>query len=254
MEFGQAIVRKPGRSVVGGLSSAGLGLPDHSLLIQQHRHYCEALQTCGLGITVLPPLEAFPDSCFVEDTAVVNSNLAILTRPGALSRRGEVGAVASTIRDIFPAVEAILSPGTLEGGDVLQVGSRYFVGLSERTNRVGAARFQVLEAKFGYEVIIVPLREMLHLKTGVNALDAHTLLVSGEFAKSDIFSEYDCIEVDPAEAYAANCLNLNGTVLLPAGFPRIGQQIRDLGYPVIEVEMSEFRKLDGGLSCLSIRF
>ncbi|MHA1619698.1 MAG: dimethylarginine dimethylaminohydrolase family protein [Promethearchaeota archaeon] len=254
MEFNNAIVRLPGKSVVNGLSTSNLGSPDFSRLLRQHHQYQKVLESCGVKLVVLESLEAFPDSCFVEDTAVVNSELAILSRPGAPTREGEVNEIAPTIHHLFPHVEHITATGTLEGGDVLLIGNTYYVGLSERTNREGANQFRALEEDVGYDVEILSLKDMLHLKTGVNAVDDHTVLVSGEFRSSSLFQDYDRIEVFPKEAYAANCLNINGTVIIPMGFPQIHGQLEDHGYVIKTVEMSEFQKIDGGLSCLSLRF
>ncbi len=254
MKCKRAIVRQPGRSVINGLSTSNLGLPDFPLLLQQHNHYRRILESCGVELIVLDSLEAFPDSCFVEDTAVVNPDLAILTRPGASTREGEVKEIAPTIRHLFPRVEQIFAPGTLEGGDVLLIGNSYYVGLSDRTNREGTNQFRALEEDVGYGVEIVPLKELLHLKTGVNAVDDHTVLVAGELRSSPIFETYDRIEVPLEEDYAANCLNINNTVIIPAGFPNISQRLQEYGYRIKTVEMSEFQKIDGGLSCLSLRF
>ena len=254
MKCKRAIVRQPGRSVINGLSTSNLGLPDFPRLLQQHNQYRRILESCGVELIVLDSLELFPDSCFIEDTAVVNPDLAILTRPGASTREGEVKEIESTIRHLFPRVEQITALGTMEGGDVLQIGNQYYVGLSARTNREGANQFRAFEEDVGYGVEIVPLKEMLHLKTGVNAVDDHTVLVAGEFRSSPIFAAYDRIEVPLEEAYAANCLNLNGTIIIPAGFPNILRRLQEHGYRVKTVEMSEFQKIDGGLSCLSLRF
>ncbi|MHA1674860.1 MAG: dimethylarginine dimethylaminohydrolase family protein [Promethearchaeota archaeon] len=253
MKCKRAIVRQPGNSVINGLSTSNLGLPDFPRLLQQHHQYRSILESCGVELIILDSLEAFPDSCFVEDTAVVNPNLAILTRPGASTREGEVKEIESTIRHLFPRVEQITAPGTLEGGDVLLIGNRYYIGLSERTNLEGANQFRALEEDVGYSVEIVPLKEMLHLKTGVNAVDEHTVLVAGEFRSSSLFEAYDRIEVQMEEAYAANCLNINGTIILPNGFPNILDELQNQGYRVKTVDMSEFQKIDGGLSCLSLR-
>ena len=254
MNFKIAIVRIPGKSVINGLSEAGLGKPDYEILLQQHREYCKTLEYCGINLIRLPPIEEFPDSCFVEDTSVVNKELAVITRPGALSRRGETEHIAPIISEHFNVVKMITSPGNLDGGDILQIGKRYFVGLSKRTNIKGATQFQKFQEEVGFNVSLIPLREFLHLKSGINALDSKTVLTAGEFINSSSFAEYDQIIVPSSESYAANCLNINGTIIIPAGFPQLLQKIRDRGYVTKEIEMSEFQKLDGGLSCLSIRF
>jgi len=254
MNFKVAIVRIPGESVVNGLSEAGLGKPDHEILLQQHQEYCKTLEFCGINLIQLPPIEKFPDSCFVEDTAVVNKELAVITRPGALSRRGETEHIAPIINEHFNVVKMITPPGYLDGGDILQIGQRYFVGLSKRTNLEGATQFKKFQEEAGFSVSMIALREFLHLKSGINALDSKTVLTAGEFINCSSFTDYDQIIVPRSESYAANCLNLNGTIIVPAGFPQLLQKIRDRGYVIKEIEMSEFQKLDGGLSCLSIRF
>jgi dimethylargininase len=250
----EAIVRIPGKSVINGLSQAGLGKPDYEILLQQHQKYCKTLEYCGINLIRLPPIEEFPDSCFVEDTAVVNKKLAVITRPGAPSRRGEAKHIAPIIREQFNLVKMIIPPGNLDGGDILQIGNKYFVGLSKRTNLEGATQFQKFQEEVGFDVSMIALQNFLHLKSGINVLDSKTVLTAGQFIKSSAFNEYDKITVPKSESYAANCLNLNGTVIIPAGFPQLLQKIRDRGYITKEIQMSEFQKLDGGLSCLSIRF
>lgn len=249
-----AIVRIPGESVINGLSEAGLGKPNYELLLQQHREYCKILEYCGINLIRLPPIEEFPDSCFVEDAAVVNKELAVITRLGAPSRRRETEHITQIIHEHFKVVKMIISPGTLDGGDILQIGKRYYVGLSKRTNIEGATQFQKFQEEVGFTVSMIYLRDFLHLKSGINALDNKTVLTAGEFINSSSFVEYDKIIVVHSESYAANCLNINRTLIIPAGFPQLLQKIQDRGYVTKEVEMSEFQKLDGGLSCLSIRF
>ena len=254
MDFKFAIVRIPGRSVINGLTEAGLGKPNYEKLLRQHQEYCKTLESCGLHLIQLPPLEMFPDSCFVEDSAVVNKELAVLTRPGALSRRGETEYIAPIINKNFKIVKKIYSPGTLDGGDILQIGKKYFVGLSKRTNIEGATQFKTIQDEVGFTVSFIHLRDFLHLKSGINALDNKIVLIAGELINSPFFIEYDQIIVPSSESYGANCLNINGTIILPANFPQLLQKIRNLGYVTKEIEMSEFQKLDGGLSCLSIRY
>lgn len=257
MEFRNVIVRTPGRSITDGItSSPELGKPDYHLALEQHRDYIRALESCGVNVTVLEPLEEYPDSCFVEDTAVITRNCAIITNPGAPSRKGEVQFMAKVLKGFFPEdrIEFIRSPGTLEGGDVMMVGDHFYVGLSARTNQEGIDQFLSILRRHGLSGSHVPLREVLHLKTGVNYIENNNLLVSGEFVDSPEFSRFNRIVVPPEEAYGANCIWVNGTVIVPKGYPTVEGSIRDLGYPVITVDTSEFRKIDGGLSCLSLRF
>jgi dimethylargininase len=253
-EFSEALVRKPCRNMAMGLSTAGLGRPDYEKALAQHAAYVEALRDCGLAVQVLEADEAFPDSVFIEDAAVLSGKAAVVTRPGAPSRRGEETAVAQALRSSYPHLETISAPGTVEGGDVLRAGDHFYVGHSGRTNAEGIRQLTAILAKYGYPVTAVPLRGVLHLKTGIAYLENDRLLACGEFLDHPLLSGFEIVPVDPAEAYAANSLWLNGRVLVPAGFPRTQAAVARLGYEVVSVDVSEFRKLDGGLSCLSLRF
>ncbi len=252
--FTRAIVRTPGRSLVRGLSTAGLGPPDHERALAQHREYVGALEACGLEVTVLPPDEEHPDSTFVEDTAVVTGELAVVTRPGAPSRRGETRGMGPVLEGFFGDVVEIRAPGTLDGGDVMMVGSHAFIGLSARTDAEGARQLVHHLERHGMSGSTIPLEHVLHLKTAVACLDPHTLVASAELVAREEFRGSRVLEVDGDESYATNCIQVNGTVLVAAGFPRTRSLIEGAGYTVREVEVSEFRKLDGGLSCLSLRF
>lgn len=252
--FTRAIVRTPGRSMINGLSTAGLGLPDYEKALAQHAAYVEALETCGLGVTVLPPDERFPDSTFVEDVALLTPVCAIITRPGAPSRRGETAAMCAVLQEHYEQIEEIQPPGTVEAGDIMMVGKHFYIGLSQRTNAEGAQQMIEILEKYGFSGSTVPLKEMLHLKSGVSYLENNRLLAAGEFQTAEVFQGFDILPVPEEEQYAANSLWVNGTVLTPAGFPRTRELIERAGYPVLEVDVSEFRKLDGGLSCLSLRF
>ena len=254
MRFFKALVRRPCRSMVRGLSSAGLGPPDVGRALEQHDAYVEALRGCGLEVTVLEADEAFPDSVFVEDTAVVCPEAAVIDRPGAPSRQGEEGSVARALAGSFARLDAIVSPGTLEGGDVMRAGERFFVGLSGRTNREGARQLAALLGRHGYEVKAVPMGALLHLKTGVSYLEEGRLLAAGELAHEPEFSRFRVIPVAAGEEYAANSLWVNGRVLVPAGFPGTRRAVEAAGCETLALDVSEFRKLDGGLSCLSLRW
>jgi dimethylargininase len=203
---------------------------------------------------VLPPIEDFPDSTFVEDVAVIAGDTAIITRPGALSRRGETAVIKSDLERIFNYTEQVLSPGTVEGGDILKVGSHYYIGLSERTNQTGANQVITILKRYGFSGSVVKLKEMLHLKTGLAYLENNNLVAFGEMLSKQEFRSFNIINVEPKESYAANCIWVNGNVLVASGFPRTRDKIQEAGYSIIEVDVSEFQKLDGGLSCLSLRF
>lgn len=252
--FSKAIVRTPCRAVVNGLTSATLGVPDHAAALRQHREYVRALQACGLQVTVLPADEAFPDSTFVEDAALLTPRCAVVTRPGAASRRLETVSMREAINGFYDESECITAPGTLEGGDVMMVGEHFYIGLSGRTNIEGARQLISILEKYGMTGSVIELQEVLHLKTGVSYLENGKLLACGEFLNNPGFLDFEILPVAPDEAYAANSLWLNGTVLVPAGFPRTCATIAAAGYEVLEVDVSEFQKLDGGLSCLSLRF
>lgn len=240
--------------MVNGLSSAGLGAPDYSTALRQHRDYIDALRRCGLQVTILPPDEAFPDSTFVEDAALLTPHCAVITRPGAPSRRRETVAMRTALSGFYDQLQLIEAPGTLEGGDVMMVGRHFFIGLSQRTNKAGAEQLIGILERHGMTGSVVELEEVLHLKTGVSYLENNCLLACGEFPGKPEFKQYQILQVTPNEAYAANSLWLNGSVLVPAGNPCTSALISAAGFPVIEVDVSEFRKLDGGLSCLSLRF
>jgi dimethylargininase len=249
----KAIVKIPGESMRRGLSRAGLGRPDYPLALVQHRAYVQALEACGLDVIVLQADEALPDSVFVEDTAVLLGDCAVITRPGAPSRRNETSAIEAELVKHIPTIEHIGGRGRLDGGDVMLIDRTLYIGLSARTNQEGADQLARIAEAYAYTPVRVPLRAMLHLKTGVNYLADRRLLLTGEFVDREVFEGFQRIVVSSSEAYAANSLFLNGCVLMPAGFPETHARIDALGYPVLSVDVSEFRKLDGGLSCLSLR-
>ncbi len=255
--FNHVIVRRPCKAMVEGITS-GLypGSPEYELALDQHDAYIEALKKCDVDVTILPPDEEYPDSCFVEDPAVLTEKCAIITNPGATSRNGETHSIEETIRKFYPEerIEHICDPGTLEGGDVMMCGDHFYVGRSERTNEEGIRQFADILGKYGYSCSEVKLEEVLHLKTGVNYLENNNLLVSGEFIHKPEFQNYDRYIIPDEEAYAANCIWVNGKVIVPEGYPAVLEAVQTMGYDTIVVDTSEFRKLDGGLSCLSLRF
>lgn len=252
--FSKAIVRTPCRTVSQGITSVSLGMPDYAKALAQHADYVCALKECGLAVTQLAADEDFPDSTFVEDVALMTSECAIITRPGAASRTGETKSIAASIEQFYDSVYAIQSPGTIEAGDIMMVGKHFFIGLSERTNAEGSQQMISFLQQHGMTASLVGLDEVLHLKTGLGYLENNTLLACGEFLGKQEFKKFDIIEVDEDEAYAANSVWVNGTVLTPKGFPKTKKQIELAGYSVREVDVSEFQKIDGGLSCLSLRF
>jgi len=240
--------------MTGGLSSASLGLPDYSLAMDQHAAYVEALGKSGLDVRVLEADSRFPDSCFVEDVALCTPRGAILTNPGAPSRKGEKLAMEAVLIDFYNRLAYIEDPGTLDAGDVMMVGTHFYIGISERTNTEGADQLIAILEKQGMTGSKVPLSKMLHLKSGVSYLEENRMLVTGEFKDHPIFAGFDLLVVEPEESYAANSLWINDTVLVPAGFPSTLDRIQKAGYQALVLDVSEFQKLDGGLSCLSLRF
>jgi dimethylargininase len=226
-------------------------------VLEQHARYCQALAECGLAVTTLEADSRYPDSTFVEDTAVITDRGAILMRPGAASREGEVEAIRPAILQFFPAPLAIEAPGTVDGGDICEAEDHFFIGLSQRTNEEGARQLAAHLRNLGYMSSVVDVRAMtsiLHLKSGISYIGKNILVVMEEMAVSEQFSSYRLIRVAAAESYAANCVRVNDRVLVAAGYPGLAAAMRARGFDPLILDMSEFQKMDGGLSCLSLRF
>lgn len=251
--FSHALLRRPGPDFAQGLTTARLGPPDYDTILLQHRTYRNALQAAGLNVHELEPLPGFPDAYFVEDTAVVTPETAVITRPGALARRGEEESIAEALARFRP-LSRIEAPGTLDGGDVLQAGRVFFIGISSRTNEDGARQLAAIMARFGYESRLIPVGEGLHLKSGVNLVDGAVLLITGQLTGHPAFRDFRQILVPPGEEYAANCLRVNHRLLMPAGFPATRRELESGGLFVEELPVSEVQKMDGGLTCMSLRF
>ena len=284
--FTRAIVRPPAANFAEGLTSANLGAPNYERALKQHEAYCLALEQCGLTLTRLPPGPLHPDSTFVEDTAVLTDKCAVLTRPGAPSRAGEVASIKKVLTDFYSEMLSIQPPGTVDGGDVCEAGDHFFIGVSERTNEAGARQMADLLMPFGYTTSFVDIRGLnnmklvpgadrgpqagsplgvvaatgsvsagiLHLKSGLAWLGDNRLVVIDSLAERTELVGYDLVRVNHEETYAANCVQVNGHVLVAAGFSGLEGKLRELGYQTIALHMSEFQKMDGGLSCLSLRF
>ena len=256
-EVHRAIVRPPSANFADGLTTVDLGEPDVERALAEHQAYCHALETLGVQLTRLPADARFPDSTFVEDAAVLAPRGPVLTRPGAPSRAGEVDGIAGALESIFPHVRAITAPGTLDGGDICEAGDHWFIGISERTNEEGARQLGSFLRADGVTVSFVDIRGVpgiLHLKSGIAWLSGRRLIVIDSLKADPAFSEWEIVSVDPGEDYAANCVVVNDAVLFARGFPRLERRIIDLGYRPLLLDMSEFQKMDGGLSCLSLRF
>ncbi len=193
--FTKAIVKRPSKSLADGLTTAKLGKPDYKNALLQHSAYIAALQKCGLQVTVLDADKDFPDSCFVEDVALLTPHCAILTNPGATSRKGEVELIKKTIEEFYPNVETIQPPGLLEAGDVMMVGKHYYIGLSERTNAEGAGQLIKILNAYGMTGSTVILNDVLHLKTGLAYLENNKLVACGEFVSKTDFKQYRILEI-----------------------------------------------------------
>jgi dimethylargininase len=255
--FRRAIVRPPAGNFADGLTTVDLGTPDVATAIAQHEACCRALEDLGLALTRLPADPRHPDSTFVEDAAVLTARGAVLTRPGAPSRQGEVAGIAAAIAPFFPSPRRIEAPGTVDGGDICEAGDHVFIGVSQRTNPEGARQLAGYLAQEGKTSALVDIRgveNILHLKSGIAWLPKRRLVVIDSLAGDPAFEGWDIVRVDPGEEYAANCVAVNGAVLFPKGFPRLERRLTDLGYRLSVLDMSEFQKMDGGLSCLSLRF
>jgi dimethylargininase len=234
-----------------------MGAPILEKAQAQHEGCCEALLRCGLTLTRLQPLLRHPDSTFVEDTAVLTDRCAIIARPGAACRRGEVASIRHALSRWYPSVHEVVPPGTLDGGDVCLVGNQFFIGVSDRTNEEGARQLARVLAHEKYVSTCIDIRGVsgiLHLKSGLAHLGDNRLAAIGAIADCEALRQYEIVRVEPAENYAANCVRVNDHALLAAAYPLLEGALRALGYSVITLDMSEFRKMDGGLSCLSLRF
>jgi dimethylargininase len=252
--FKQVIVKKPASSYVNGLTTSDLGKPDYEKALEQHENYIQALAKCGVEVKILSKNEDFPDSTFVEDTGVLTPTFAVISNPGADSRNGEAKDMNNVIKEFYDDIRYIKAPGTLDGGDVLQIEDHFYIGISDRTNEEGADQLKKILESSDYKATIVPLKNFFHLKTGISYLGNSHIVVAGEFIDHPDFEQYEKIIVSPDEEYCANCIRVNDYVIIPKGFEKTKKKINDAGYHTIELNMSEFQKQDGGLSCLSLRF
>ena len=219
----------------------------------QHDDYCARLARAGLEVIRLAADPQCPDCCFVEDNAIVLDELAIVTVPGAESRRAETPAIAEALAHHRPVVRMTL-PATLEGGDVLQMGRRIFVGLTARSNAAGIEFLRQATAPHGYEVIAVEVTGCLHLKSAVTALDGETVLANPDWFDATPLAAYRMLRVDPSEPGAANVLRVRAEVWGHPGFPRTLDRLDGAGYPITPVDISEFVKAEAALTCKSLLF
>jgi dimethylargininase len=261
MQFTRAIVRPPARNFAEGLSSAADGPPDVDRALEQHAGYVQALRDLGLRVTCLEPDAMYPDGTFVEDTSIVTARGAILTRPGAASRAGEVRRMSECLSGFFPELSRIEAPGSVDGGDICDADGHFLIGVSARTNSQGAEQLAQHLARMGYTSSTIDIRAnpaLLHLKSGIAYLGGGLWVadsgIEDELRADKRIEVRDLIRALPAEAYAANCVRVNDAVLVAAGYPRMSEALRAKGCRLVHLDMSEFRKMDGGLSCLSLRF
>lgn len=251
--FTRAVARRPAPSFGQGLTTSDEGPPDFQLALEQHRAYIDVLERLGLDVVELEPLKGFPDAHFVEDTAIVGDSFAVLARPGAPERRGEEEAIAPVLAQ-FRTLESIEGPGTVDGGDVLEIGDHYLVGVSDRTNEEGAAQLGRILVAHGKTWRAMAVGSGLHLKSSIAALDDETLLVTAEYAHRTELEGWDKVVVATGEEYAANTVRVNEALLVPAGYPRTRAKLETFAGEMISLDVSEARKMDGGLSCMSLRF
>ncbi len=252
--FSHAITRKPAPNFGKGITTAvNAEPPDYEKMLAQHCAYVETLKKLGLAVTVLDPEPDYPDAHFVEDTAVVTPDVAVITRPGADARRGEIATIAPVLAD-FREIRCIEAPGTLDGGDVLMIGKHFLIGISDRTNPAGAQQLGRILEDYGNTWSAVPLASGLHLKSSLNWVGKNFMLVTRDFANLEPIAGYERIIVEPDEEYAANILPVNDVLIMPAGFPKTRKQLEKTGLEIIELDTSECRKMDGALTCLSLRF
>jgi len=258
MRFSKSIVRLPGENFSQGLTMSGSKCgPDFRRAIEQHAAYCGALAACGVDVIAMTADDIYPDGTFVEDTFVIAERVAIATRPGAKTRTGEVESVATALRRFRPGLERIEAPGTVDGGDICQVDDHFLIGLSARTNEAGAAQLAAILARHQYTSSTIDIRNhpsLLHLKSGIAYLGERRFLVAPGFPPTAELAHCDVIEVDAGEMYAANAVRVNDEILIASGFPKLASILDKRQFRVRALDMSEFAKMDGGLSCLSLRF
>ena len=253
--FTHAIVRRPADSATAGIRAIDTGAPDIALMRRHHDDYVAALRAEGATVIELDALPAYPDAQFVEDTALCLREGAIVMRPGAATRLGEAAEMAPTLRTLYDQVLTIEGPGTIEGGDILVTETEILVGRSARTNEAGIAELAERVAPWGYRVreLFTP-PGVLHFKTDCSLLDAETILSTPRLAAAGGFDAYRVLHTAEGEEAAANSIRFNDAVIVPDGFPRTAERLAKAGYKIVVIGNSECAKLDGGMSCLSLRF
>lgn len=253
--FSHAITRLPSASIIDGLRAVDTGIPNLATFRSHHTNYVAALKSTGATVIELPADEGFPDSTFIEDAALCLPRGAILMRPGAPSRLGEAALMGPPLRELYDNVAEITGPGFIEAGDILTTETEILIGTSARTDPAGVAELRAITAPWGYKVREVQTPpDVLHFKTDCALLDERTILTTKRLAASGCFEGYNLIYTADGEEAAANSIRFNNLVIVPAGFDQTSQRLRDAGYYVRPIGNSEAAKLDGGMSCLSLRF
>lgn len=254
-EFNTAIVRTPCHGIVNGLRAVDTGAPQYETVLAEHSAYVAALKDAGVQVETLPALDAYPDSMFVEDPALVFTEGAIVMRPGAPSRFGEAAEMASVLKRRFQHVIDLPAPGFADGGDILVTRDSVMIGLSDRTNEVGAAALaDALRALGKHPKIVRTPANVLHFKSDCSLLDENTILSTSRLAVSGVFEGFDLILTPDGEEGAANALRVNDRVFVGSAFPRTIALLKSRGYHVVPLATSEIAKVDAGLSCMSLRW
>tara|TARA_A100001011_G_scaffold382513_1_gene452359 strand:- start:187 stop:954 length:768 start_codon:yes stop_codon:yes gene_type:complete len=251
--FKNAIIRKPNKSIQNGLSSQNLH-PQYEIVLEEHSNYIKAMEEAGLKINLLNPLEEFPDSIFVEDPALTYKSSVIILNPFNPSRNGERDIIKEEIKHLFENI-LFVEDGFVEGGDILNINNHFIIGLSNRTNKLGAENLSTILQSLGATVEICKTPdEILHFKSECSVLDDDTILVSNKMAKLDYLkSNYHLIELPIGEEGASNALRINDKLLLPDGFIR-SEEMLFKKYDIIKLKVDEMAKVDAGLSCMSLRW
>lgn len=224
---------------------------DLNIARTQHRGYVDTLKQLGCTVLELPAEVDLPDSVFVEDTAFILPHTAVITRPGADSRKPETESIAQALSPYIKLVY-IREPATVDGGDVLVIGKNIFVGLSTRSNNEAIRQLRELFGNDGYAITGIPLHDCLHLKSAVTRVDDNTLLINKDWVDVSCFEDYQLIEIDPSEPQAANCLPIGGSIIYSASFPKTRAKLETRGYTVFSVEVDELAKAEGAVTCCSL--
>ena len=255
LHFDNAIVRTPCHGIVDGLRAVDTGAPDYAKVLAEHSAYVTALQEAGVAVEILPSLAAFPDSMFVEDPALVFPEGAIVMRPGAASRFGEAAEIAPVLQKHFDHVVDLPAPGFADGGDILVLEDRVMIGLSDRTNEIGAEALAECLRQLGKNPVTVRTpANVLHFKSDCSLLDAGTVLSTKRLAAGGVFDGLKILFTPDGEEGAANALRINDRVFVGSAFPKTIAMLEGAGYRVVPLATSEIAKVDAGLSCMSLRW